>query len=92
MDKDGNYIYHQPYSAGYYFESVELDKILPSEVEDLLPEDKESPNQAIPQPEAITEIVVDGDGRWVFDRWELDSNSTTKRQFYTGYWRYESSP
>ncbi|HEM4990891.1 TPA: G5 domain-containing protein, partial [Streptococcus suis] len=92
MDKDGNYIYHQPYSAGYYFESVELDKILPSEVEDLLPEDKESPNQAIPQPEAITEIVVDGDGRWVFDRWELDSESTAKQHFYTGYWRYESSP
>ncbi|MFM0772938.1 ZmpA/ZmpB/ZmpC family metallo-endopeptidase, partial [Streptococcus suis] len=92
MDKDGNYIYHQPYSARYYFESVELDKMLPSEVEDLLPEDKESPNQVIPQPEAITEIVVEGDGRWVFDRWELDSESTAKQHFYTGYWRYTTSP
>ncbi|HEP1804530.1 TPA: G5 domain-containing protein, partial [Streptococcus suis] len=92
IDENGNYIYHQPYSAGYYFESVELDKILPSEVEDLLPEDKESLDQAIPAPETITVEVPDGEGKWVFDKWELDSNSTTKRQFYIGYWRYTTSP
>ncbi|HEM2750885.1 TPA: G5 domain-containing protein, partial [Streptococcus suis] len=91
IDEHGNYIYHQPYSASYYFDT-EDSGMLPSEIDDLLPEDKESPNQAIPQPEAITEIVVDGDGRWVFDRWELDSESTAKQHFYTGYWRYESSP
>ncbi|MGU8000216.1 ZmpA/ZmpB/ZmpC family metallo-endopeptidase, partial [Streptococcus suis] len=91
MDENGNYIYHQPYSASYYFDT-EDSRVLPSEIYDLQPEDKESPNQVIPQPEAITEIVVEGDGRWVFDRWELDSESTAKQHFYTGYWRYESSP
>ncbi|CYV00955.1 Zinc metalloprotease zmpC [Streptococcus suis] len=91
MDENGNYIYHQPYSASYYFDT-EDSRVLPSEIDDLLPEDKESLDQAIPAPETITVEVSDGEGKWVFDKWELDSNSTTKRQFYTGYWRYTTSP
>ncbi|QZT18178.1 G5 domain-containing protein [Streptococcus suis] len=91
IDENGNYIYHQPYSASYYFDT-EDSRVLPSEIDDLLPEDKESLDQAIPAPEIITVEVPDGEGKWVFDKWELDSNSTTKQQFYTGYWRYESSP
>ncbi len=91
MDENGNYIYHQPYSASYYFDT-EDSRVLPSEIDDLLPEDKESLDQAIPAPETITVEVPDGEGKWVFDKWELDSNSTTKRQFYTGYWRYTTSP
>ncbi|HEL2139170.1 TPA: G5 domain-containing protein [Streptococcus suis] len=91
MDENGNYIYHQPYSASYYFDT-EDSRVLPSEIDDLLPEDKESLDQAIPAPETITVEVSDGEGKWVFDKWELDSNSTTKRQFYIGYWRYTTSP
>ncbi|HEM6305193.1 TPA: G5 domain-containing protein, partial [Streptococcus suis] len=91
IDENGNYIYHQPYSASYYFDT-EDSRVLPSEIDDLLPEDKESLNQAIPAPETITVEVPDGEGKWVFDKWELDSNSTTKQQFYTGYWRYTTSP
>ncbi|HEM5311101.1 TPA: YSIRK-type signal peptide-containing protein, partial [Streptococcus suis] len=91
IDENGNYIYHQPYSASYYFDT-EDSRVLPSEIDDLLPEDKESLNQAIPAPETITVEVPDGEGKWVFDRWELDSESTAKQHFYTGYWRYESSP
>ncbi|MGC4385489.1 ZmpA/ZmpB/ZmpC family metallo-endopeptidase [Streptococcus suis] len=91
IDENGNYIYHQPYSASYYFDT-EDSRVLPSEIDDLLPEDKESLDQAIPAPETITVEVPDGEGKWVFDKWELDSNSTTKRQFYTGYWRYTTSP
>ncbi|WP_142350693.1 ZmpA/ZmpB/ZmpC family metallo-endopeptidase, partial [Streptococcus suis] len=91
MDKDGNYIYHQPYSASYYFDT-EDSRVLPSEIYDLQPNDKESLDQAIPAPETITVEVPDGEGKWVFDKWELDSNSTTKQQFYTGYWRYTTSP
>ncbi|NQP17780.1 YSIRK-type signal peptide-containing protein [Streptococcus suis] len=91
IDENGNYIYHQPYSASYYFDT-EDSRVLPSEIDDLLPEDKESLDQAIPAPEIITVEVPDGEGKWVFDKWELDSNSTTKQQFYTGYWRYTTSP
>ncbi|MBY4969381.1 G5 domain-containing protein [Streptococcus suis] len=91
IDENGNYIYHQPYSASYYFDT-EDSRVLPNEIDDLLPEDKESLDQAIPAPETITVEVPDGEGKWVFDKWELDSNSTTKRQFYTGYWRYTTSP
>ncbi|HFI0419055.1 TPA: ZmpA/ZmpB/ZmpC family metallo-endopeptidase [Streptococcus suis] len=91
IDENGNYIYHQPYSASYYFDT-EDSRVLPSEIDDLLPEDKESLDQAIPEPEIITVEVPDGEGKWVFDKWELDSNSTSKQQFYTGYWRYTTSP
>ncbi|HGK7343219.1 TPA: G5 domain-containing protein, partial [Streptococcus suis] len=91
MDENGNYIYHQPYSASYYFDT-EDSRVLPSEIYDLQPDDKESLDQAIPAPETITVEVPDGEGKWVFDKWELDSNSTTKQQFYTGYWRYTTSP
>ncbi|WP_105202867.1 G5 domain-containing protein [Streptococcus suis] len=91
MDENGNYIYHQPYSASYYFDT-EDSRVLPSEIYDLQPNDKESLDQAIPAPETITVEVPDGEGKWVFDKWELDSNSTTKQQFYTGYWRYTTSP
>ncbi|HFI0698810.1 TPA: G5 domain-containing protein, partial [Streptococcus suis] len=91
IDENGNYIYHQPYSASYYFDT-EDSRVLPSEIDDLQPDDKESLDQAIPAPETITVEVPDGEGKWVFDKWELDSNSTTKRQFYTGYWRYTTSP
>ncbi|HFI0403614.1 TPA: ZmpA/ZmpB/ZmpC family metallo-endopeptidase, partial [Streptococcus suis] len=91
MDENGNYIYHQPYSASYYFDT-EDSSVLPSEIYDLQPDDKESLDQAIPAPETITVEVPDGVGKWVFDKWELDSNSTTKQQFYTGYWRYTTSP
>ncbi|HEL2028136.1 TPA: G5 domain-containing protein [Streptococcus suis] len=91
IDENGNYIYHQPYSASYYFDT-EDSRVLPNEIYDLQPDDKESLDQAIPAPETITVEVPDGEGKWVFDKWELDSNSTTKRQFYTGYWRYTTSP
>ncbi|HFI0448048.1 TPA: ZmpA/ZmpB/ZmpC family metallo-endopeptidase, partial [Streptococcus suis] len=91
MDENGNYIYHQPYSASYYFDT-EYSRVLPSEIYDLQPDDKESLDQAIPAPDTITVEVPDGEGKWVFDKWELDSNSTTKQQFYTGYWRYTTSP
>ncbi|HFI0217958.1 TPA: ZmpA/ZmpB/ZmpC family metallo-endopeptidase, partial [Streptococcus suis] len=91
MDENGNYIYHQPYSASYYFDT-EDSRVLPNEIYDLQPDDKESLDQAIPAPETITVEVPDGEGKWVFDKWELDSNSTTKRQFYIGYWRYTTSP
>ncbi|MEG3270089.1 G5 domain-containing protein [Streptococcus suis] len=91
MDENGNYIYHQPYSASYYFDT-EDSRVLPSEIDDLQPDDKESLDQAIPAPEIITVEVPDGEGKWVFDKWELDSNSTSKQQFYTGYWRYTTSP
>ncbi|HEP1824669.1 TPA: YSIRK-type signal peptide-containing protein, partial [Streptococcus suis] len=87
IDENGNYIYHQPYSASYYFDT-EDSRVLPNEIYDLQPDDKESLDQAIPAPETITVEVPDGEGKWVFDKWELDSNSTTKRQFYIGYWRY----
>ncbi|HFI0105548.1 TPA: ZmpA/ZmpB/ZmpC family metallo-endopeptidase, partial [Streptococcus suis] len=91
MDENGNYIYHQPYSASYYFDT-EDSRVLPSEIYDLQPDDKESLDQAIPSPETITVEVPDGEGKWVFDRWELDSESTAKQHFYTGYWRYTTSP